>query len=172
MSTLISSNYCSNVLYGGGCNDPSCLGNHDVYLCELCVVICSPAANFSSHIRSWKHLENAAKAAPPSRVVNGQLIRCPPCSVTVSALKWDDHINGDSHRRHQELASLRAAYELAESDKQGVSVSHFDTGVDFGAIDVDQATAGTQLEVSLSSDAHMTLVRTWVRARIPNHASL
>lgn len=119
ISTLISSNYCSNVLYGGGCNDPSCLGNHDVSLCELCVLICSPASNYASHIRPWKHLENAAKAAPPSRVVTGQLIRCAPCSVTVSAAKSDTDITEESHRRHQELASLRAAYELAESNKQG-----------------------------------------------------
>ncbi|PIL27838.1 hypothetical protein GSI_10992 [Ganoderma sinense ZZ0214-1] len=170
--SLISSNYCPNVLYGGGCNDSSCLGNHDVCLCELCVLICSPASNFASHIRSWKHLENASKAAPPSRVISGELIRCPPCSVTVSSTQWGTHITGDSHRRHQELASLRAAYELAESDKQGVRVSHFDAGVDFGAIDVDQAAAGRRFEVTLSSDKHVTLVRTWVRARISNHAGL
>ncbi|KAI1789433.1 P-loop containing nucleoside triphosphate hydrolase protein [Ganoderma leucocontextum] len=171
MAPLISSNFCPNVLYGGGCNDASCLGQHDVRLCELCVVICSPATNFNSHIRGSQHLTNAANAAP-LRVLNAQLIRCPPCSVTVTATQWGTHITGDSHRKHQELASLRAAYELAESDKQGVSVSHLDTGIDFGAVGLDEATAGARQEVCLSSEKHVTLVRTWVRARIPNHASL
>ena len=170
MAPVISSNFCANVLYGGGCNDTSCLGQHDVRLCDICVVICSPAANFDSHIRSWKHLENEAKAAPPR--ANPYLIPCAPCKATISAAQWDAHLANESHRRHQELATLRAAYELAESDKQGVTVSHLDTGIDFGAIGVDQASAGARLKICLSSDKHVTLVRASVRARVPNHASL
>lgn len=170
MAPLISSNFCPNVLYGDVCTDDSCLGQHDVRLCEICVVICSPAGTFDSHIRSWKHLENEAKAAPPR--FNPYLIHCSPCNVTVSTTQWNNHLGQESHRRHQELAALRAAYELAESDKQGVTISHLETSIDFGGIDVDQATAGARLEICLSSDKHVTLVRTSVRARVPNHASL
>ncbi|TBU29435.1 P-loop containing nucleoside triphosphate hydrolase protein [Dichomitus squalens] len=172
MAVTTSKNFCPNILYGGGpCEDASCLGEHDVRLCELCVVICSPASNYDSHIRGRQHLANTAKVAPLP-FVKAQSVRCPPCAMVVNATEWTAHISGESHRKHQQLAALRAAYEIAESDKQGVSVSHAETGVDFGVVNLEQAGAGeSRVQLSVSSLKLVTLIHVRVRARVRSHVA-
>ena len=164
--------FCPHVLYGHGpCEEQSCPRVHDVRLCEQCVVICSPSTNYESHIRGRLHRENAAKTLPP-RHVKADVIRCPPCGVVVSASTFGSHCTTELHRRREELASRRTAYELAENDKLGVSLSHAEEGVNFGVVNLEQASleAG-RIELSLSSRDSVVLARTWIRARVPNHAS-
>ena len=75
------------------------------------------------------------------------------------------------HQRHIHIAQLRALYEQSELDKQGVEVSHRDTGVDFGLVGVQDATAGVTkiLTISTLSKRVITITGTKVRSRIPNH---
>ena len=176
MSLAISSDFCPDTLYGKGCNDPSCVGNHDVRICELCVVICSPASKYDTHILTKTHRgreKNAPALAAPLPKGNR---RCTVCSVNVTAgdFTWKTHLAGESHKQHQQLAILREAYEQAELDKQSVSVSHSGGGVDFGVVSFGKACEGVRVEVTLSTKSShaINVVQTKVRSRIPNHASL
>ncbi|KAI0747145.1 P-loop containing nucleoside triphosphate hydrolase protein [Daedaleopsis nitida] len=174
MSRATSVDYCPSTLYGGGCDDKSCKHQHDVRICELCVVICSPASNFDSHIQGRQHLGRLRDAGATARPVNGHSRRCIVCSLTLPESTWTSHLASEDHRKHQRLATLRAAYEQSEVNKHGVSVSHAETGVDFGVISLAQASEGTVVELTVSTQSPQTtsIVKTEVRSRISNHASL
>ena len=89
--------------------------------------------------------------------------------------EWTRHFATDGHRKHLELASLRAAYEQTEFDNQGVAVSHAQpAGVDFGHVTLERAASGIDVEVTVSTDQSepVSVIDTQVRSRVPNHAAL
>ena len=171
---VVASDFCPSTLYGGGCDDRSCKYEHDVRICELCVVVCSPAASFDAHIQGRQHLSKLKEADASSRPANDRARRCIVCSLTLSESAWTSHLASESHQKHQQLATLRAAYENSETNQHGVKISHADTGVDFGVVSLTKASEGVRAEVTISTESarDVAVVRNEVRSRIRNHASL
>ncbi|KAH9930512.1 uncharacterized protein BXZ73DRAFT_101882 [Epithele typhae] len=163
MATL-QKDFCPNVLYGPGCQDSSCELEHDARLCEVCVAVCSPESRWAVHERGPRHQANVEQTS--------QLETLP---ASLKRDSWREHLGSDGHRKHLRLAALRAAYEQAEQDKQGIVVSHADaSGIDFGLVPLDQATAGVDASVDVSTEVYkeISLVGTEVKSRIPNHAAM
>lgn len=174
---VVPQNFCPAVVHGEGCADSSCLLDHDVAMCEVCVMVCSPAANYFSHTRGRVHQTNLrlASTQPGRRGYNVDMKQCTLCSMSVPYDTWGIHLSNPIHKKHQELAYLRSAYEMAELDKQGVSVSHAEDGVTFGVISLEQATEGVQTELTVSASAtkkFTSILQTQIQARISNHAKL
>ncbi|KAI0690995.1 P-loop containing nucleoside triphosphate hydrolase protein [Cerioporus squamosus] len=151
------------------------MAEHDVCLCELCVVVLSPASNYDSHIRGHAHHSNLRLAsALPGRLGGEDIRRCLVCSMNIPVDAWGIHLAAPAHQKHEQLAILRARYEQAEQNKQGISVSHMEDGVNFGVASLEQATEGIQTEVTVTTETSqwISIVRTQVRSRIPNHDKL
>ncbi|RPD55533.1 P-loop containing nucleoside triphosphate hydrolase protein [Lentinus tigrinus ALCF2SS1-7] len=188
--------YCPQTLYGAGCSDPTCSLIHDAKYCDVCGVICQPAATYSTHISSQSHIKRVSNTrwlhCPICRVsvigqhiwdshVNGRLHlktaksrsvdpklvqptepplvtpgmrRCETCNVHIPDHNWTSHLSSRAHRNLEQHAAFRAAFELASHDKHGVSVSHAESGLDFGIVEVAEASRGLQGRLAISTDDH------------------
>ncbi|RPD55542.1 P-loop containing nucleoside triphosphate hydrolase protein [Lentinus tigrinus ALCF2SS1-7] len=176
MASIPVDKFCPEVLYGEGCAYiDSCPLEHDVYICELCVVVISPASKHGYHIRGPLHRQNLRLAGElPGRSGAVDRRRCTVCSMSVPADAWGIHLSAPTHKKHEQLAILRADYEQAEEDKQGVSVSHAEDGISFGVVSLEQAMEGVKTEVTVTTETTQwtTFLRTQVRSRISNHEEL
>ncbi|TFK80574.1 P-loop containing nucleoside triphosphate hydrolase protein [Polyporus arcularius HHB13444] len=170
---MIPDKFCPDVLYGTGCSDTSCIAEHDVILCELCIVVCSPASNYDSHIRGQSHRTNLQLATTlPGRLGAEDLRRCTVCSFNIPMDAWGIHLAAPAHKKHEQLAILRNAYEQAERNKRGINVS-LEDGVDFGVVTLEQAAEGdiqTAVTVTNETSEWISMLHTEVRSRIPGHA--
>ena len=144
LNNIIGDQFCKDSLYGTGCNDPTCILQHDVFICELCVVVCAPASNFKSHEGGQRHRENLDKTAP-IRSTSWTLKKCPVCRFNVHMDEWLQHPNTEEHQKHQKLANLKADYQKSKVDRQGITVLRADSpGVHFGLVTQAEAANGIE----------------------------
>jgi hypothetical protein len=88
---------------------------------------------------------------------------CDICQCDVPGGGWDLHVRGKAHCRN---ASMRASTVLqsAHRDKNGISVSSQDSGLDFGVVEpgrVSQTSKSFTLKVTIDSAEFMVLDPQW-----------
>ncbi|KAH9948070.1 P-loop containing nucleoside triphosphate hydrolase protein, partial [Amylocystis lapponica] len=60
---------------------------------------------------------------------------------------WTAHLKVQQHLRLEQYTAYKVAFEQAERDKKGVTVSHGDDGVDFGVLEVAVSECGVHLSL-------------------------
>ena len=99
MSQVLFS-YCPQALYGGGCTDSGCTLTHDAKYCQICAVICEPAAAYESHCATNAHLKLRNRP---------RWLHCPICNVSLPTPEsWTAHTNGRPHQRRASQQGLNA----------------------------------------------------------------
>jgi helicase MOV-10 len=76
---------------------------------------------------------------------------CDICATGVPNVAWKRHLNGPRHAQKERFMAFKAAFAEGEKDKNGVTVSHSEGGIDFGVIRPNDARVGVRLSVTLSS---------------------
>jgi hypothetical protein len=86
---------------------------------------------------------------------------CQACKIYVPSFLWAQHTNYKRHRKLQRINDTQSALEQAEWDKNGITVSARDTGVDFGIIETEDS-----LEASTCQSLTLTIRKTETEGRI------
>lgn len=108
-----------------------------------------PASNWSSHIGGKPHekqvrirglssVEVEPEEAASDDVPQGYSF-CALCERAILTSSWTSHTNSPSHRKKEVYTSFKAAFDEAEKDKHGITVSH---AGDFGIVEVVDAGRG------------------------------
>ncbi|KAM5541781.1 hypothetical protein V8D89_004510 [Ganoderma adspersum] len=125
--------------------------------CPVCNIQVIGRASWQDHASSGRHARKAAAhgvapddvqpAVPPSESFK----QCKLCREAHPNRLWGFHLASRAHKRREEHAVLRSAYERAGQDKGGVVVSHSGSDVDFGVIDLARASEGLGVDLSISA---------------------
>lgn len=97
--------------------------------------------NWGGHVAGRKHLQNAtARGVSPDVEPEEAPIRdgyqmCAVCSYSVPAEDWAKHITSPNHRRREQFRSFQSVIQDASKDRNGVTASYGDGGVDFEVVD-------------------------------------
>ncbi|KAI9508245.1 RNA helicase [Russula earlei] len=88
---------------------------------------------------------------------------CGICQCRVPAQGWDPHVAGKAHCRKAGLRT-ESILQLAQRDRNGVTVSSQDTGLDFGVVSpgmVSRAVKSFTLKVTIQTSEFMVLEPQW-----------
>ncbi|KAI0316313.1 P-loop containing nucleoside triphosphate hydrolase protein [Amylostereum chailletii] len=129
-------------------------GAGQVFRCEPCGRSISGATRWEQHINGQAHLSQVGRG---EGVLRGEITEpieavletrvCELCAAIVEVAKWPDHVSSPLHKRKEENDAWKDPLRQAERDQFGVTVSHADSGVDFGVVEVEAATEGTSIEL-------------------------
>ena len=132
--------------------------------CKLCNVSLGPPWNYSSHIQGRAHKALLEKQdadsdnESDSQSVPHKHLHCHVCDMNVLERLWSSHIVGLGHRKKERFASIQAAFDEADKDKHGITVSSLCDGegtINFGFIELDslqsQPTHSTQVTLLLTT---------------------
>ncbi|OBZ77616.1 putative helicase MOV-10 [Grifola frondosa] len=108
------------------------------------------AYQWQAHVAGKSHLLASRNEGIPAADVEPEDVSISPghtlctlCQRSVPILYWAAHLASRSHRRKEIFTSYKRAFEEAEKDKHGVTVSHGDaTGLDFGIVEAPDAGRG------------------------------
>ncbi|KAH9948060.1 P-loop containing nucleoside triphosphate hydrolase protein [Amylocystis lapponica] len=111
--------------------------------CSLCNVIISDDRLWFQHLAGIPHRDIAARNGVnpnippqvPTTIPDG-FTRCALCKEVVVHFLWSSHLISPRHLQVQQLLSYKTAFGQAERDKMGVTLSHGDTGIDFGIVEL------------------------------------
>ncbi|KAF8581297.1 P-loop containing nucleoside triphosphate hydrolase protein [Ramaria rubella] len=133
-----------NKVRAQGCPHPS--------FCKLCNVPLGSPWNYPQHIQgrahralveeqsnfSTKESESDTSDSDSDLLAPLGQTRCHVCDITVQSGSWSGHVTGWNHRKKERFANIQAAFDEADKDKHGITVSPGgEGGVDFGFIDLD-----------------------------------
>ena len=128
--------------------------------CPVCNIQVMGHATWRAHASSGRHARKAAAhginsqdvqpAAPPTSLFK----QCKLCRESHPNRAWRHHLASTAHKRREEHTVLRSAYERAGQDKGGIVVSHGDSDVDFGVVDLAHASQGQEVALSISAAGH------------------
>ncbi|KAI0945598.1 hypothetical protein AcW1_001783 [Taiwanofungus camphoratus] len=109
--------------------------------CPICNIKVSGNTVWSQHIAGARHRQTAAKQGLSPNVnpedpdpLRANQKRCMLCNRIMLKSSWASHVEGQEHKRHESIATYKAAFEQAQNDKKGVTVSHGEGGIDFGVV--------------------------------------
>ncbi|OSX63564.1 hypothetical protein POSPLADRAFT_1045879 [Postia placenta MAD-698-R-SB12] len=123
--------------------------------------------SWTPHVRGKRHSRAAASQGvspdvePEEEAVKPGHTFCNVCARTLPQSKWNNHLTTPQHVRRMLFANYEAAFEEAEKNKHGTTVSHDDDGVNFGITEVPNAQQGVQIIVKIQNTvplARITLV--------------
>ncbi len=130
--------------------------------CPVCNIQLIGRASWQAHASSGRHARKAAAhgvasedvqpTAPPTESFK----QCKLCREAHPNRLWRYHLISKAHKRREEHSVLRSAYERAGQDKGGIVVSHADSDVDFGVIDLARANQGLGVDLSISASGPTT----------------
>lgn len=118
-------------------------------LCEVNVV----AGSWDMHISGKGHRGRAERdnVDPDIQQVAGTTPageeHCSACDINVPQRFWPNHLRSPLHARKEKFARFRAALAEGEKDKNGVTVSHVEDGLDFGVTDPAKARDGVEVNL-------------------------
>ncbi|KDQ59997.1 hypothetical protein JAAARDRAFT_125682 [Jaapia argillacea MUCL 33604] len=95
---------CHTLVSTGSCPaaGSTCPFHHDIYLCEVCNVVCINASAYQGHLGGKKHRSRALGL--------GKMYHCPICQKSMAgAQTWAAHIGGKGHRAKAALQGMAAA---------------------------------------------------------------
>lgn len=141
-------------------------GRATIVHCLVCGINMS-GTSWTPHVRGKRHSRAAASQGvspdvePEEEAVKPGHTFCNVCARTLPQSKWNNHLTTPQHVRRMLFANYEAAFEEAEKNKHGTTVSHDDDGVNFGITEVPNAQQGVQIIVKIQNTvplAHITLV--------------
>ncbi|KZT68330.1 RNA helicase [Daedalea quercina L-15889] len=118
------------------------------FFCSICQTNVPSGDGWAVHIRGKKHVGLASQQGIDPNVQPEETttpighVHCNECSLAVPQERWTTHVNSRSHGRKSLVASYEAAFEEAGKNKHGIDVTHENDGLDFGIIDVEDASRG------------------------------
>ncbi|OBZ77615.1 putative helicase mov-10-B.1 [Grifola frondosa] len=125
--------------------------------CPICDIRVSGQTPWIDHIAGAPHRNKAARQGrsphvfpdDPSATVHAK--RCLLCKRSILVASFSSHLQSGDHRKREQYAAYQATYEQAERDKQGVTMSHVDEGVNFGVVDLNDSRRGVSTNLTISS---------------------
>ena len=148
---------CRTLLNTGSCNNDICRSHHDVHICETCSVVCITGKSYQAHLAGKPH-GKALKRAAHAQAHGIDTEFCELCQVSIFNNNWERHQRTKRHTNKQRFFAFKSLLEEAEKDKHGISVS-IPEGVDFGIIEVEEAEAGRNLQLTITSSVPYSNVR-------------
>ncbi|KAH9948068.1 P-loop containing nucleoside triphosphate hydrolase protein [Amylocystis lapponica] len=146
--------------------------------CYLCDVSVNGETNWSQHIAGAPHRKAAARygVSPKIRPEDPNAVpaghkRCTLCTRNIAKASWSSHLRGQYHLKLQRYANYKAAFEQAEKDKKGVTISHGDTGVDFGVVELTSSERGVRISLVVRTtepSSRTTILQANVSATVVN----
>ena len=139
--------------------------------CKLCNVSLGSGWSYPQHIRGRAHQalleeqqdsqdDSSSDTVSQFETVPREHSQCHVCDLTVPERLWSSHVAGFNHRKKERFASIQAAFDEANKDKHGITVSpeHGGEGpLDFGFIELAtlqaQPTRSTQVTLHLTTPA-------------------
>lgn len=85
--------------------------------------------------------------------------RCQLCDVNVNSRHWTSHVTKPSHKRREQFVAYKSAFDEASKDKHGVTISHGDSGIDFGIVELQDAEGGVRVELKIQMTSPSTRIK-------------
>lgn len=76
---------------------------------------------------------------------------CDVCDLNVVQYLWAGHLKSPLHSRKEKFVAFKAAFAEGEKDKNGVTVSNLEGGIDFGIVEPVAARGEVRSHVSIRS---------------------
>lgn len=138
--------------------------------CSVCDVPISGDNNWIQHLSGAPHRNAALRkhVSPTVLPLDATLpdsYRCLVCKKAVHHNNWRAHLRSGLHTRLVQVATQRSRLERAERDRNGVTISHSEKGVDFGVVSRANAQKGVQLEVTVTTNVSSSSISV-VRAEV------
>ncbi|KAI0691003.1 P-loop containing nucleoside triphosphate hydrolase protein [Cerioporus squamosus] len=111
--------------------------------------------------------EDVQPVVPPE----SQYKSCALCKEAVPIRRWRGHVASASHTRREGHALLRSTFERSAQNRNGLSISHEDSGLDFGVVSLEDAIAGVQVNVSISASTPASILRAEISRNVGQDAS-
>lgn len=117
--------------------------------CTVCKVALGSPSNYPQHVRGRAHqalLEKQGSQDESSdtgslfEVIPRGHLECHVCDLDVPEQLWSSHVTSSNHRKKERFVSIQAAFDEADKDKHGVTVSSecdAECSLDFGLIELD-----------------------------------
>ncbi|KAI0027031.1 P-loop containing nucleoside triphosphate hydrolase protein [Vararia minispora EC-137] len=142
------------------------------FYCPVCDMRISGSKNWTQHLCGRRHCRNASKQGIDPAHVEPEVppqpkndIHCHVCNFDVRAHQWNAHVKQAKHKSREAFVSLKAVLDDAAKDRNGVTVSHGEVGIDFGVVEVAEAAASVRTSVALKITDPNTKIRL-VEARL------
>jgi helicase MOV-10 len=110
------------------------------------------------HQRAAEQRGLSPDSAPEEVPLEAGEVHCDLCNLNVVQSRWARHISLPSHSRKERFAAFKAAFDEAEKDKHGVTVSHPGGGLEFGIVELRRARDGV--------DKHLIINNTVPNSRV------
>lgn len=148
---------CPALLSSGSCTNDRCRFHHDVHICETCNVVCLTGNAYQAHIAGRNHRETLRRG-PPVQENGIDTEFCELCKIRIVNNDRQRHERTKRHLTKQRFFTLKSLLEEAEKDKNGISVSSSE-GVDFGIIELEEAHAGIDVTLVITTTVPLSGVR-------------
>lgn len=102
---------------------------------------CTAAARPGS--KSVRGLPDVLDGATDGLARSNGLDHCEACNTDVSSSRWTQHVHSERHLRQQRALDTRTALDNAARDKNGITVSGGEDGIDFGIVEIEDALASS-----------------------------
>jgi helicase MOV-10 len=148
---------CRALLDSGSCSNDGCRSHHDIHICETCSVVCLTGKSYQAHLGGNNHrkiLERATRAQAQGIDTES----CELCRIPIINHDWERHQRTKRHSNKQRFFAFKSLLEEAEKDKHGISVSSSE-GVDFGIIELEEANAGRDVTLVITTSVPRSSVR-------------
>ncbi|KAF8522660.1 P-loop containing nucleoside triphosphate hydrolase protein [Gautieria morchelliformis] len=141
--------------------------------CKLCNVSLGSPWNYPQHIKGRSHQalleeQQAGQVGSDTESESASLFvprghsHCHVCDLALQERFWSSHITGFAHRQKERFTAIQAAFNEADEDKHGITVSS-ERGeggpIDFGFIESDsllaRPTHSTQVTVHLTTPGNI-----------------
>lgn len=138
-------------------------GINDNVHCSICDTNLSKS-NWEGHIHGKRHVRLASQQGvrldvePEEATTLPGFIYCPVCKSDVQEGMWNSHTSSRAHARKILFTHYEAAFEEAEKNKHGVTISHDHDGIDFGIAEVKCAELGVSLVVKAQNTVPLSKI--------------
>jgi hypothetical protein len=128
-----------------------------IFRCSLCDAPVSGMQSWHLHVSSEQHLRQAQRLQtsphlePQVFIGKRGLVHCGDCDRHVPQTDWIAHQSELEHRNKTRLRAYIEACSISESDKENISVSHHDGGVDFGILSPSAVGDGPQVHIAVKN---------------------
>ncbi|RDX46185.1 P-loop containing nucleoside triphosphate hydrolase protein [Lentinus brumalis] len=145
--------------------------------CPVCDIQVLGPVVWKDHVLGGQHAKRSARqdlapedvqfVVPPE----SQYKSCALCKEAVPIRRWRGHVASPSHTRREGHALLRSTFERSAQNRNGLTISHEESGLDFGVVGLEGAIAGIQAEVSISASTPTSILRVEISCNVGQDAS-